>query len=145
MNDKAKAEAIRVGSECLGYRTRLSNRAISRIYDRHLQAAGFKGPQFTLMGVIIAKEKISAASLTKILDMEKSTASRNLKRLMDKKWITTAETNPGREELLSATGKGRRAFVKAMPLWEAAQTEVSRLVGSEGKDHIHGIFEKIRK
>jgi DNA-binding MarR family transcriptional regulator len=112
--------ATRVAGACLLMRTRRLSRILTRIYVEHLGAFGLSVSEYTLLAAIGANPGARATDLSSALDLEKSTLSRELKRLSEDDLIevTSAE---GRAQALALTGAGAARLAEAMPAWEAAQ------------------------
>ena len=106
---------------CTGFSLRRAGRAVARLYDRHLAAAGLRGTQFTLLNAIFLKSPVTINVLAEILAMDRTTLTRNLKPLEGKGWIKTESGDDRRTRWVSITKEGEGILRKAMPLWENAQ------------------------
>jgi len=67
---------------CLATRVRQLSRIITRVYDDAMRPHGITGSQFTLLTQLASRDGITAVEIGQDLDIEKSTLSRNLKRLL---------------------------------------------------------------
>ena len=67
---------------CLATRVRQLSRIVTRVYDDALRPLGITGSQYTLLAQLAARDGITAVEIGHDLDIEKSTLSRNLKRLL---------------------------------------------------------------
>lgn len=107
-----------VAQECIGTVMRQLSRIITRRYDEALRLCGVTTGQFTLLAKIAEKDGISATEIGFDLDIERSTLSRNLKRLKTLRYIT-ADPPVGRVGRgLHLTTEGRDALRRAFPLWK---------------------------
>lgn len=129
--NQAKKIALGVSHDCIASRARLLNRVVSRIYDQALKSSGIKVSQFGLLGAIELFGPIQPGKLGELLELEKSTVSRNVRLMADRNWIRVKETEDGREQFLELTQLGRTLFVAAAPAWQAAQKEVMKLFGPD--------------
>ena len=67
--------------DCLAARVRLLNRRVLRMYDEALRPLGIKVTQLNVLVVLSRLGPQSPTEVTHVLDMEKSTLSRNVERL----------------------------------------------------------------
>ena len=66
---------------CLATRVRQLSRIVTRVYDDAMRPLGITASQYTLLAQLAARDAITAVEIGHELDIEKSTLSRNLKRL----------------------------------------------------------------
>lgn len=74
-----------------------------------------------------------------MLDLEKSTLSRNLRPLIASKLLRSIGPKEG-GQLLRVTPKGRDTLHKAIPAWRKAQAEVVSLVGEDVVSELDGMI-----
>jgi len=110
--------AQKIATDCLAVRVRRLGRVVSRIYDAALAPHGVTIAQLNLLAAIGAMEESSRGRLCQALDMEKSTLSRDLKRMEQLGWI---RSSPGRGKGIAITPAGSRLLTEARPSWEKAQ------------------------
>ena len=67
---------------CLATRVRQLSRIVTRVYDDALRPLGITASQYTLLAQLASRDAITAVEIGHGLDIEKSTLSRNLKRLL---------------------------------------------------------------
>ena len=67
---------------CLATRVRQLSRIVTRVYDDAMRPLGITASQYTLLAQLAARDAITAVEIGHELDIEKSTLSRNLKRLL---------------------------------------------------------------
>jgi hypothetical protein len=67
---------------CISTRVRQLSRIVTRVYDDALRPLGITASQFTLLTQLAHQDGITAVEIGHTLDIEKSTLSRNLKRLL---------------------------------------------------------------
>ena len=67
---------------CLATRVRQLSRIVTRVYDDAMRPLGITASQYTLLAQLAARDSITAVEIGHELDIEKSTLSRNLKRLL---------------------------------------------------------------
>ncbi len=130
MSENEKMRIAReIAKSCLVVRARLLNRLISRFFDDQLRPLAITSPQLNLLVAISLNEGASASEIGRRLEMEKSTVSRNLGRMIDHGWIN-------REVGLSTTRKGTVLLNKVLPIWRKAQKDMNKMLGSEASEAI---------
>jgi DNA-binding MarR family transcriptional regulator len=120
-----------VERECLGFRVRKLNRIVSAIYDGALASAGVKTSQFTVLIAIANRESVRPSELTRLLQLDESTLSRNVDRMCAKGWLRLAPDADRRSHLIEITDKGQTLIGKCLPAWQEAQEKVSKWLGAE--------------
>ncbi len=113
--------ARRIASECLSVRVRRLGRVVTRIYDAALAPHGITTAQLNLLAAIGVIDGARPTDLTRLLAVEKSTLSRDLKRMEQLGWVHTHPAAAGRGRSVTLTPVGARLLVKVRPAWEKAQ------------------------
>ena len=80
--------------ECLGFRVRKLNRIVSAIYDSALASAGVKTSQFTVLVAIANRGSVRPSELTRLLQLDESTLSRNVDRMCAKGVVHGSRPTP---------------------------------------------------
>jgi len=128
-----------IAGECLAVRVRLLNRTITAIYDDALRPLGLTAGQLNILVVITRRGPISPGEVARRLNMEKSTASRNIERMRRNGWLTVAAAESGRQQQLTLTRQGKTLLERSVPAWEEAQTRARAVLGQRGADSIHRV------
>src|SRR5258708_26091062 len=116
---------------CVGGCVRKLNRMVTAIYDGALASAGLKTSQFTVLVAVANRGQAPPAQLTKFLQLDESTLSRNVERMYAKGWLRL-ETGEGRRSpLIQGTEKGQALLRKCLPAWQQAQENVTKRLGAE--------------
>jgi DNA-binding MarR family transcriptional regulator len=124
-------EAARsIASQCLALRVRRLDRQLTRIYDEALRPLGMTGAQFHLLVAIAVAAPVTPASLVSVMELEKSTLSRNVAKMVEHGWVRSTPGSAGGLEL-SATPKGLRLIAKAYPMWQQTQARVRDLLDDD--------------
>ncbi|WP_439543962.1 MarR family winged helix-turn-helix transcriptional regulator [Hyphomicrobium sp.] len=116
---------------CLATRVRQLSRIITRLYDDAMRPLGITASQYTLLAQLASRDGITAVEIGHELDIEKSTLSRNLKRLLALGMIIMDPPAGRRGRGLHLTTKGSTVLKEAYPVWQAAQ---ARSVAAMGVD-----------
>lgn len=129
--------------ECVAHRCRQLGREVTRLYDEALRENDLTVAQFSLLGAIALLEPIQAVELGRTLGIEKSTLSRNLKRLKQAGWAARLEK--GGKTGLVLTGAGQQVFLNAFPAWQNAQAAVRRKLGKNAATTLDQLIAGLRK
>ena len=116
--------------DCLAARVRLLNRRVLRVYDEALRPLGIKVTQLNVLVVLARLGLSNPTEVTQVLDMEKSTVSRNVERLRRCGLVEVRPSARGRTQLVSVTPRGQELLEQALPRWEAAQRHTEQLLGA---------------
>jgi len=127
--DSAARIGLLIASECISVRVRRLGRLITRIYDAALAPHGVNTAQMNLLAAIAVTGGARAADLTHILEAEKSTLSRDLKRMEQLGWVRTAASPRSRGRIVILTPAGSRLLVELEETWNKAQAAVEKQLG----------------
>ncbi len=141
--NRAADLAAEISSNCLGMRTRMLDRVVTGIYDRHLRGSGVRISQVSLLTAIATAGEAGPADLCRWLLMEKSTVSRAVDRMVDQGWIETTEAADGRSYRLALTRAGRAKLLSVREPWRAAQAEARELLDAGGADNLVELARQI--
>ncbi len=130
---------------CLATRVRQLSRIITRVYDDALRPLGITASQFTLLTQLAHQDGITAVEIGTSLDIEKSTLSRNLKRLLALGHLTMDPPAGRRGRGLHLTPKGQDVIQKSYPVWRDAQTRTVRVMGVESRATLDGLLMQAEK
>lgn len=141
MTDIAEVTA----TSCLATRVRQLSRIITRVYDDAMRPLGITASQYTLLAQLAARDGITAVEIGHELDIEKSTLSRNLKRLLALGLIIMDPPAGRRGRGLHLTPKGQGVLREAFPVWQKAQSHTTGVMGSESRATLDGLLKQAEK
>jgi len=127
--------AREVREECLAFRVRRLNRRVTRLYDAALRPFGLTVAQFNMLVALGLGLDLKASDLSRALDLEKSTVSRNLKRLIEHRWVRPVDE----ARVLRLTAAGQRLVRRALPAWRQAQREAAVAIDADLVDAIRRV------
>lgn len=130
---------------CVATRVRQLSRIVTRVYDDAMRPHGITGSQFTLLTQLGARDGITAVEIGQDLDIEKSTLSRNLKRLLALGMITMDPPAGRRGRGLHLTSKGESVIRSAYPVWQDAQRRAMMALGPESRSQLDGLLHQAEK
>lgn len=130
---------------CIATRVRQLSRIITRVYDDALRSHKITASQFTLLTQLAQTDGITAAEIGLELDIEKSTLSRNLKRLLALGHIIMDPPAGRRGRGLHLTARGKAVIREAYPVWQAAQRRANDVMGKESRSTLDGLLAQAEK
>lgn len=146
MNKREALELSKtVADECIAYRVRLLNRAITGIYDRALQPLGIKFNQANILTMLSLTDRASSADIARVLLMEKSTVSRTVARMKKNGWISVEGQGEWPTQIVTVTPEGRKIMAAIHGQWKKAQQEASELLSDEGIAAVRMLHDTLRK
>ena len=138
--------AENAAAACISIRVRQLSRIITRVYDDALRPLGITASQFTLLTQLAQQDGVTAVEIGHSLDIEKSTLSRNLKRLLALGHITMDPPAGRRGRGLHLTPKGVAVIKQAYPVWMDAQSKTVKTMGPQSRttlDELLAMAEKL--
>lgn len=135
-----KATLTRIARSCICFQTRMTAHAITRAYNRVLAPLGIEVTQFNILAALASGEICSVTALSDALALDRTTMTRNLKRL-EASGLVSVVSGPGRAMRPALTEIGSSRLSAAIPLWEA---EHARMEGAVGVALWHDTREGLR-
>lgn len=114
---------------CINFIVRRTSRTIARHYDDALRPIGLRTTQFNVLSVLAQMGATSLGDLARVMAMERSALSRNLKPLERQGFIAIKPGQDKRTRAAQVTTRGLRKLNKALPVWIAAQKELESTIG----------------
>jgi DNA-binding MarR family transcriptional regulator len=120
-----------VAETCVCANLRRLSRTVTQLYDTELRPTGLRATQVTLLVALGLAKEISVTQLGEILQMDRTTLTRNLVPL-EREALLHLESAPddARRKVIRLTPKGTRALRDALPRWRRAQRRALAQVGS---------------
>jgi len=125
-----------VAQSCAVFNLRKASRALTQLYETSLRPSGLRVTQFTLMVAVNLLGAITISRLAEAMVMDRTTLTRNLKLLEKKGFIKIIPGEDRRERVAVLTQLGRESLGKALPLWEAPQSEIVHGLGQRRFDEM---------
>lgn len=141
--DKPDATIDRIARSCIAVRVRLLNRVITNLYDDALRPLGLKVSQVNIL-VVAAKLGVARpAQVCELLNLDASTLSRNVERMVAKDWLEIVPDEDGRSQPFRLTIKGRKLLERAVPAWEQGQEQATALLGETGVEMLNKVTRQL--
>ena len=143
--DKAKSRSIdTISRTCIAVRLRLLNRVVTSFYDDAFRPLGLKVSQLNILIVTAKLGLARPAQVCEILQLDASTLSRNVKPLQAHGWLGVVPDGDARAQPFRLTPSGKRLIEKAVPAWEEAQRQATKLLGDQGIALLDKAAKKLR-
>jgi len=127
--------AIDIAMNCLAVRARMVSRALSTVLERELKPwAPLKTSQLNILAAIGMLGEPEPKDLVWALQLEKSTLSRNLNRMIARGWIERVNTKRGRQSKVRLTDEGTELMAEIKPAWDKAQEKAREMLGDDQAD-----------
>lgn len=133
------------GPNCILRHVTQTSRAVVAVWDRALKPSGLTGNQFHVLSYLVAVGDSNIKGLAAWLGMDATTVTRAIQPLIREELIHTKTGKDARHRIVSITGKGRRVFAKALPLWEKVQVNVVNHFGTHDWNAMIENLERMRK
>jgi len=131
MNDQINiSEVLR----CACATVRRTDRVLTQFYDEILAPSGLYITQFTLLATLSQAAPVTINRLAEIMDMDRTTLSRNLEVLAKQHMVRIEEGEDRRTRQVHLTQEGEQALRRALPLWQEAQARIEHALGRERFD-----------
>ena len=122
-NHSTRTDTLVAEDTCTFTVTRQLSRLIARQYDDAVRQFGITATQYVILRDL-SRSKICASMLGQQYDIEKSTVSRNLKRLVSMGHVVIGPPTSRRGRELTITESGRAILQQALPSWTSADLKV---------------------
>jgi DNA-binding MarR family transcriptional regulator len=141
---KPAATVETIATSCIAGRLRLLNRVVTGLYDDALRPFGIKLSQGSVLAVTAKLGVARPAQVCEILEMDTSTLSRTVERMVENGWLEILPDEDGRSHPFRLTDQGRGLMEQAIPAWEKAQTEARKLLGEEGLRLLDATIQRVK-
>ena len=129
-------------AQCTCARVRRLARRVTQLYDHVLAPSGLRVTQYSLLTQLLGQDGIGMGPLAAVLDMERTTLTRNLRPLLDAGLVELAPgSTDARVRVVRLTRAGRARHAKAARLWRVAQDQVDRTLGKREVASLHRLFD----
>jgi len=128
-------------NECIGSRLRRLSRVVDGYYRKHFAGQNLTENQLTILFTLYETGSIQQGSLGKILALERSTISRNIRLLENSKLIRKTDDYRPEVEL---SMKGKNLAERIFPIWEHTMNELIGKIGEDGLQMISKLENKFK-
>jgi len=118
-------------------------RNMTRKNDQVMRKFNISSGHFSILTAIYNHKGLKASQLVHIFEMEKSTISRELKILENKKLIEFDKQSKGRGKAICITEKGKVTYEKAYQEWRKIQEKTIKCIGKDNYKALMDINAKL--
>lgn len=130
-----------LGCACASIRR--AARLVTQLYSREM-GPDIEPSQFALLSVLHRRPGCGQMSLGRVLGLDKTTLSRNLRLMKKNGWIEPALTEDDRRERgYRLTEAGKKLVAATKPAWERAQGKLRASVGADEWEIAKNVFDRI--
>jgi len=127
---------------CTSMKLRKLMRRVARHYDAELAKAGLKVTQYSLLSCVFKLGPMRPVDISRVMGLEASTLTRNLKPLVAAGWLTLDAGPDGRSRSVVITPAGRVKRQEAQRRWRAAQEALNSQLGVERVVAMHSLVDE---
>lgn len=122
---------------CFNLKWRQADRVLTGLYNAHFSDLDIKITQFSVLRAVKLMKTTSQKALEQVLLVDQATLTRSLQPLIRQGFIERQPSpEDGRIMLVSLSDDGKTLYKKAEKRWEAAQQQVSEILGDEALDQL---------
>jgi DNA-binding MarR family transcriptional regulator len=129
--------------ECVGNQLRLLDRVVTSVYEDELRPLKLTPGQMIILAITAKQGRVRAVELSRTLQMDASTVSRNVERMRARGWIEQAAGEDSRSRPLRLTRAGEKVLEGAIVAWERAQAKAVDLLGKEGVSLLKSVTKRV--
>lgn len=127
-------------SECISGKVMRLNRITAKVFRKYLMPFNITDSQLSILFVLAKKQGLTQKQLSNIMQLEKSSLNRNLKRLFDKNYLSRTDF-----PTIQITLLGKSFVNDIIPEWKKAMDEISELLGEDGKTALNLVHTQLIK
>lgn len=127
---------------CMCANLRRAARLVTQLYSQEM-GPWLEPAQYSLLTAISMSNATGQAALGRILGLDKTTLSRNLKVLQRNRWIEPAESHDRRERGYRLTAEGKAILARTNPGWLRAQERLRSVLPPEEWETLMGTFRRV--
>jgi DNA-binding MarR family transcriptional regulator len=128
---------------CINAKLRRLHRTLNSIYMEKFKPYGIQGSMLSILFIIGKNESVNQKTLAERLVLDPSTMSRDIKKLVNKGWVSISKGDDPRNSLLSITNDGFKLLEEVSPIWEELHHKVETLLGSFSIQQIDSVMTAI--
>jgi DNA-binding MarR family transcriptional regulator len=126
-----------IATNCLAMRVRIVARSISAIYEQALANHDVTVAQVIMLTALGEIGTCAPGKVGEVLQLERSTVSRNLDLLMQKGLVEAVSSDAKGVREVALTAAGNAKIEAVLPDWRAAQKQAGKLLGPDGVRAVH--------
>jgi DNA-binding MarR family transcriptional regulator len=116
--------------DCTCFNLRRAARTAGRFYDAVLAPIGLRNTQFSALAVLTQMGPTPISQLAEVMDMERTTLTRNLKPLEREGLVEQTVGEDRRQRIVQLTRSGKSKYAKALTFWKEANESAGQALGA---------------
>ncbi|XWN35923.1 MAG: MarR family winged helix-turn-helix transcriptional regulator [Balneola sp.] len=126
-------------STCISGKVMRLNRITGNIFRKYLSPFGITDSQTSIMFVMSKHEDgLIQNHIATIVQLEKSSLSRNLKRLIDQGYVQKNDSSK-----IVITHEGKKLIEQVIPEWQKAMDEIRSYIGQDGEEALSTLLNNL--
>ncbi|HFD10977.1 MAG TPA: MarR family transcriptional regulator [Crenotrichaceae bacterium] len=143
--DINKQQLLEISHSCLDYNLRKASRIAAQHYEDILKPSGLRNTQFTLLVAATLMDKPLITDLARILVMDRTTVSRNIKPLERDGLLQIVPGQDKRSRQIVLTHLGCQKLIEAIPLWRQAHQTLQEKLGVDNEQGLLAALDNFNK
>jgi len=139
-----KAVCREIARECTLFAVRSVSRAVTQLYEEALAPAGLKATQLSILVATAARRSWTMSGLADVLNMDRTTLTRNTRPLQRKGLIRIGAGRDQRSSSVEITERGHAVLHRAYPLWRRTQRRLIARLGKRRWQSLIGDLAELR-
>jgi DNA-binding MarR family transcriptional regulator len=127
-NEVRREDCVAMGRFCLSATLRRTERLVTRHYDEYLAPTGITAVQLPILAAIALLEEPSFRALAEMLELDRSTLSRNLAVLEQRDLLSVGPSSGPKPGTIALTPAGRKTLYRAHKFWREAQADLEKIM-----------------
>ena len=128
-DESLQSKVALIAEECIAVSLRLLTRAVTKIYNHALRPHGLTVGQMNILVAASLMGQARQQDICRVLFLEKSTLSRDLKRMEHIGWVRAGRAAGDARRLVTLTPAGSRLLLEVREAWEKAQAAAEEELG----------------
>ena len=130
-------------SPCTCAVLRRTARRVTQLYDEALRPSGLRLTQYSVLANVERAGGPTVTELAELLEMDRTTLTRNLKPLAKAGLLLIAPGPDQRSRAVEITPEGEAAVARARPLWQEAERRFRRTMGRETSAELRRLLDSV--
>jgi DNA-binding MarR family transcriptional regulator len=122
---------------------RQATRALTQRYDAAFAGTGIRSTQFNLLVALAQAPSVPLSRLAKAMVMDRTTLTRNLAPLVRRGLVAESGAQDKRVRSYALTSRGKQLLARALPDWNAAQSQILGALTDKDAEHLRRILRTV--
>lgn len=129
---------------CVNAKVRKLHRMLNTAYQSKINPFGLRGSMLSILFIIGKRKGVNQKTIADALVLDQSTMSRDLKKLMQKGWVSSTKGKDSRYSQLALTEDGQALLEEVTPVWEALQEKIAGILGANNIQQIDQLIASVK-